>query len=94
MKYIIAYDIKEKRRLSKVAKTMESFAFRVQYSVFIADLDEANLARLRSRLEKIIDDSEDSVLFFQVRNQELEHRIVYGPEFNAVAQVQQAFAVL
>ncbi|OHR23908.1 CRISPR-associated endonuclease Cas2 [Corynebacterium sp. HMSC061H03] len=60
---IIAYDIQNDRRRTKVAKTLESYGDRVQYSVFVIDIHPAALLRLKGEVRKIINDREDSILF-------------------------------
>jgi len=48
--YIIAYDIADNKRRLRVAKTLESWGYRIQESVFQLRLDSATLARVRARL--------------------------------------------
>ena len=50
MIYIIAYDIADNKRRLRVAKTLESWGYRIQESVFQLRLDTPTLARLRARL--------------------------------------------
>lgn len=50
MIYIIAYDIADNKRRLCVAKTLESWGYRIQESVFQLRLDTPTLARLRARL--------------------------------------------
>ncbi len=47
MIYIIAYDIADNKRRLRVAKTLESWCYRIQESVFQLRLDTATLARVR-----------------------------------------------
>ena len=61
--YLVTYDIRDPKRLRKVAKTCEDFGFRQQYSVFMCRLSALNLVRLKSRLYDIIDLQRDQVLF-------------------------------
>ena len=44
MIYIIAYDIADNKRRLRVAKTLESWGYRIQESVFQLRLDSATLA--------------------------------------------------
>jgi len=46
MIYIIAYDIADNKRRLRVAKTLESWGYRIQESVFQLRLDTATLARV------------------------------------------------
>ena len=61
-RYLVAYDISEDRRRTRVARRLQSFGDRVQYSVFVVDLRPARLVRLRTMLEGLIDGATDSVL--------------------------------
>lgn len=60
--WIILYDICNNRRLARVAKLLESYAIRLQYSVFETDADEKVVEHIKKRLSKIIDPAEDTVL--------------------------------
>lgn len=62
--WIIAYDIREPRRLVRVHKLLSRRAFPLQYSVFVADLTERDLARLKARLGDLIDPAVDDVRFY------------------------------
>lgn len=62
MFYVVAYDIRDNRRRSRVARILEDFGDRAQYSVFEMELDRPEqMGALRHRLEKAIDPSEDGV---------------------------------
>ncbi|WP_434739329.1 CRISPR-associated endonuclease Cas2 [Micromonospora sp. SH-82] len=62
-RFLVAYDITDDMRRTKVAKKLESYGDRVQYSVFIVDARPAKLLRLRTQLGDIIDQNTDSILF-------------------------------
>jgi len=66
MRYVIAYDVADDRRRAKVAKALEQVAERVQGSVFEADLNEAALTRLQTKLSKLIDGEADSVRLYRL----------------------------
>ena len=61
MIYIIAYDIADNKRRLRVAKTLESWGYRIQESVFQLRLDAATLARVRSRLAALISEGDDVI---------------------------------
>jgi CRISPR-associated protein Cas2 len=61
-RYLIAYDISDDARRTRVAKKLESYGDRVQYSVFVVDARPARLIRLRRDLELLADSSVDSIL--------------------------------
>lgn len=60
---IIAYDIPNDRRRSRVAKVLETYGDRVQYSVFVVDCSPAALLRLKDEVAAIINGDADSILF-------------------------------
>jgi len=64
MRYLITYDIRDEKRLTKVAKIMKDFGERVQYSVFECNLQESELNMLKSRLKWVINMEQDSVIFY------------------------------
>ncbi len=61
--YLICYDICDDKRLRKVFETMRDYGDHLQYSIFECQLSAADLARCRADLAKIINHSEDQVLF-------------------------------
>lgn len=61
-RHLIAYDISDDRRRDHVAKKLQAYGIRVQYSVFLVDLRPAKVHRLLDQLEVLIDNQEDSIL--------------------------------
>ena len=59
--FLIAYDIAHPRRLRRVARALERRAVRCQYSVFLFDGTEAELAALLTTLGELIRPAEDVV---------------------------------
>ena len=62
-RYLISYDIGDDRRRVRVHDACRQHGDRTQYSVFVAELDDRELVRLRGELEKIVHRTEDQVLF-------------------------------
>ena len=65
-RYIVSYDICDDRRLRQVAKIMESFGIRIQYSVFQCDLNSTDVVRLKGKLVDVVHALEDQVLFVNI----------------------------
>ena len=63
LRYLVSYDICHPKRLRRVAKTLEGFGVRLQYSVFECALDEMRLAQLKAELHPILNHDDDQVLF-------------------------------
>jgi CRISPR-associated protein Cas2 len=61
--YLVAYDIRDPKRLRKVALTCEDFGLRRQYSVFFCRLTATDLVRLKAKLYEIINLDMDQILF-------------------------------
>jgi CRISPR-associated protein Cas2 len=66
---LVTYDVSTttpdgRRRLSKVAKTLLDFGQRVQNSVFECQVDPAQWADLKHRLEAIYNPQTDSLRFY------------------------------
>lgn len=64
MIYFISYDIADQKRLHKVAKTLENFGIRIQFSFFECEMEKAQLDELKSSLLKILDKKEDSLRIY------------------------------
>ena len=61
-RYLIAYDIREPARLRRVCSIMKDFGVRLQYSVFLCDLSEMELALWRSKIHTVVALRHDSVI--------------------------------
>ena len=75
--WIIAYDIRHPRRLARVAKTVSSYAWRLQKSIFEAHVTADTMAQLEKRLNAIIRD-EDSILILPICARDREKRKICG----------------
>lgn len=61
-RYLVAYDIREDKRLRAVHKTMKGYGDPLQYSVFLCDLDEMERVKMRADLRSTMNEREDSVV--------------------------------
>lgn len=64
MGWLIAYDIAEPRRWRAVYKLVREVGFRLQYSLFWADISAGQARELADRLGKVIDWAEDDVRLY------------------------------
>jgi CRISPR-associated protein Cas2 len=62
--WVIAYDISNDRRRQRVAKTLEKYGIRSNFSVFECFVTESQLMLIQKRIKKFIDTSDDSVLYY------------------------------
>lgn len=60
-RYVVAYDIREPKRLRQVHKTMKGFGYPLQYSVFVCDLDPSEKIAMKAGVGDVIDHRLDSV---------------------------------
>jgi len=63
IRYLVSYDIANPKRLRRVAKCLESYGTRLQFSVFECPLDNTRLAQAKAALAEIINANHDQVLF-------------------------------
>ena len=91
MMVLITYDVNTtgdggKKRLRKVAKLCENFGQRVQNSVFECLVDPTQWTELRHKLEKTIDEEQDSLRYYYLGanwHRRVEHvgaKETYDPE--------------
>jgi CRISPR-associated protein Cas2 len=66
MLIVVSYDLPNDRRRTHLANALEDFGVRVQYSVFECLLAPDQVERLRDRMAKLIDPSEDSVRIYRL----------------------------
>lgn len=64
MDMIVAYDIRDPRRLIRVAKVMKDYGARVQKSVFEVRVNDKRFAEMKRRVEEKINEEEDGVKYF------------------------------
>ena len=68
MKYVVAYDIANPKRLRRVARVMERRATRCQKSVFIFRGDQAGLQELLDEIAPLLKPEEDIVQAWKAGN--------------------------
>jgi CRISPR-associated protein Cas2 len=65
-RYLVAYDIRDDRRLRSIAGCMEGYGMRIQYSVFVCDLSDREMILMRGDVEALMKKSEDSVMVVEL----------------------------
>lgn len=78
MIYLVCYDITKPRRLRKVAKLLEKWGLRVQFSFFQCDLDEEKMATVIRRLRTELDEDEDRLYVYPICGKCLKSPIELG----------------
>lgn len=64
MDMIVAYDIADPRRLNRVAKIIKDYGVRVQKSIFEVKVEQKQFNKMKTRVEKVIENKEDGVKYF------------------------------
>jgi CRISPR-associated protein Cas2 len=64
--YVITYDIADDRRRDRVFRVLHGFGDHTQYSVFLCDLTETELVRLRVAVRPHINAAEDQLLIVEI----------------------------
>ncbi len=64
MRHVVCYDVTDDGRRSRLADCLKDFGARVQESVFVADLDDDLVKRMRERIQAIVDPHLDAVHVF------------------------------
>jgi CRISPR-associated protein Cas2 len=79
MYILIVYDV-EVKRVTKVHKFLKRYLHWVQNSVFEGELTPAQIEAMKSGLNKIIDNTADSILMFVARERRWLEKEVIGKE--------------
>jgi CRISPR-associated protein Cas2 len=61
--FIVAYDISDPKRLRKVYRTLTGYGDHLQLSVFRCDLTASQRIQLAAKLQAVIENAEDQVMF-------------------------------
>ncbi len=59
---MVCYDIRDEKRLRKVFRIMKGFGSSLQYSIFKCSLTPIKYQQLLSRIDEVIEKSEDRVM--------------------------------
>lgn len=60
--HLVGYDVRDAKRLRKVAKCLEGYGERVQYSLFRCRLDATSREKLRFELAEIMENEDDLLI--------------------------------
>ena len=63
---LVSYDIPADKRRTKIAKILEDYGERVQYSVFECDLSARHFEKLLGELKSAMNEAEDSVRVYRL----------------------------
>ncbi len=74
---IMVYDVNEKR-VAKALKISRKYLNWVQNSVFEGEISRAKLTKLKMELKNLINEKEDSVIFYELRTTNYTSREIMG----------------
>jgi|UniRef100_A0A7V3KP47 CRISPR-associated protein Cas2 len=77
--WLVIYDIRDERRLHRIAKKMEEYGVRVQKSVFEVLASRKIIDKLRREVSKLMNLKEDYVVYFDLCESDWQKREKYGP---------------
>lgn len=63
---VVAYDISNSNKRSKVAKILDKYGTRVNLSVFECMLTKPKLLELKNKIETLIDSKTDSCVYYSI----------------------------
>lgn len=61
-RYLVAYDVPDDARRDRLAKKLQAFGDRIQYSVFVVDAASVRRQRMEHVVRSVMVESEDSVV--------------------------------
>lgn len=76
---VVCFDVRDRKRLYRVARELGNFGVRVQKSVFECRLDKEQLGELQRRLAKWIDGDRDQVRYYFLCPKDVEQITIDGP---------------
>lgn len=91
--WLVLYDIRNSKRLNKVAKLLCSFGVRVQKSVFELNCTEKDIEHLRAMLRYVIKE-EDYILFFSVCERDWQKKETYGKNSPGKTIMDEPFIII
>lgn len=77
-KWLIIYDIKNTKRLTRVMKIISEYATKVQLSVYELEDTVDIVNRIKKRVDDVIDSSQDFVAYFNICESDWEKIEKYG----------------
>lgn len=66
VRYLLAYDIRDPKRLRRIHQTALDYGEPLQYSLFVCDLSKLELMRMRAEVVAEINQNVDSVAIFDL----------------------------
>ncbi len=84
MRYLIAYDVSDSKRRTKLFKFLLGYGINVELSIFEVDLDKSSFNFLKSEIKKIINPKQDVVYIFPYSGEVFRNGIYKGKIYGDV----------
>ena len=88
---VVAYDVEDDRRRTRLHRLLQGYGFGVQKSVFECHLDAGQFARLRQAAERLIRKRCDSLRYYPLCGQCRERATAVG--VGALTEIPDSFQV-
>lgn len=83
MKILVTYDIIDTKIRNRLIDELFNFGFeRLQYSIFLGEINSKKIRKLVNSSEKIINKKEDSLYFFSLCEEDFKRGIFLGKAIN------------
>ena len=93
--YVISYDISEDRMRRKIAKELQNYGVRIQYSVFECDLTAKRYKELYAKLVKLtLELHEGSIRIYTICQNCQEKIVTIGEPLNQLRQISEPTIVI
>lgn len=66
MFFVVAYDMPDTKRRTRLLKTLKGFGVHTQFSLFECELDDKELENMLGRIYKIISPKEDTIKVYRL----------------------------
>ena len=78
MFYVVAYDMPDTKRRTRLLKAMKGFGVHTQYSVFECELDDHEHDKMLWTIQRIIDPTEDAIKVYRLCKECVRSILVQG----------------
>ncbi len=91
----VLYDIEKDKARTKIAKACEQAGiYRVQYSVFLGELNRTRRKELRAKIEDLMDPERDRVYIFPMCKEDFDQCELMGQAFDKKLITDEVKALL
>ena len=95
MRYVISYDIESDRTRRKLAKLLEGYGVRIQYSVFECNLTDKRFQKLYTEIFQLTSGKSDgSVRFYSICKNCEDKIVTIGKPLNELKMLQSEVIII